>query len=319
MGPRRPPSPGEPACCGAARPAPGGSRVMARPGGASPWSSGRARYGACGPVVAGPCGTERPSPAGRRVSPGRVAGGRWSVGRTECCGPVLLGSRDPLSGTAGGGLDSHAWSWGPVTARFGDRIPLSGAPGPGAGAAGHGLLPGVGWAGTACLCCPPLFMRCEPGLPDRGSVFPAAAGPGPGSVPRTARCVPVRAAGRGPPGAGLLPGPGLLADPGPLPDPGPGLPMPGVAWSGRSVVPLRRQAASSAPRHAASSAPRSAPRHPASSAPRSPPRHVASSAPGTGCGRYPGASSPGISAGTGPSGDPAPARLRGGRPSCRSG
>ena len=44
---------------------------MARPGGASPGSSGRALDGACGPVAADPCGEERPSPAGRRVSPGR--------------------------------------------------------------------------------------------------------------------------------------------------------------------------------------------------------------------------------------------------------
>jgi hypothetical protein len=226
-----------------------------------------------------------------------MAGGRWSVGRAECCGPVRLGSRDPLSGVAGGGLDSHAWSWGPVTGRLGGCVALPGAAGPGAGAGGHGLLPGADWAGAAgCRCCPALPRRCEPGPPGRASGPPAVAGLAvPGPVPRAARCAPVRDAGREPPGSGLLPGPGPL--------PGAGPPLPGAAWPGASVVPLPRHAPSSAPRHAASSAP----------------RRAASSESGTGGGRDPGACSPGISAGTGPSGSPAPARLRGGRPSCRSG
>ena len=152
MGPRLP-SLGESACCGVVRWAPGGSRVMARPGGASPGSSGRARCGACGPVAAGPCGKERPSAAGRRVSPGRVAGGRWSAGRPECCGPVRLGSRDALSGAAGGGLDRNAWSSGPVAARFGNSDPLSGP------AAGDPDRRDWSWGPVAvrvggCACCP---------------------------------------------------------------------------------------------------------------------------------------------------------------------
>ena len=344
MGPRRPPSLGEPACCGAVRPAPGGSRVMARPGGASPWSSGRARYGACGPVPAGPCGRERPSPAGRRVSPGRVAGGRWSVGRTECCGPVLLGSRDPLSGTAGGGLDSHAWSWGPVTARFGNRDSvvrgglrragppglvlragfrpagrlrsvvrgvglvragpprlvlragrrpagrlrsLSGAAGPVRARPATGCFPERTGQGTACRCCPPLLMRCEPGLPDRASVLPAAAGPGGPWPGLGAAHRPVRAgACRGPratgcraaagawaaAGAGLLPGLGCCRGQGCCRIPGPGRRCP--ARRRQAGPSCRCRATRPRPRRATRPRPRRGPRRATRPHPRWDPRRA---------------------------------------------
>jgi hypothetical protein len=95
------------------------------------------------------------------------------------------------------------------------------------------VVPGAGWAGADCLCCPPLPTRCEPGL-GRASAPPPAAGlPGPGSALRTARCAPVRDAGRELPVAGPLPGagppPGAGPSPGTRAPPVPEPPLPGAA------------------------------------------------------------------------------------------
>ena len=355
MGPPRPPSPGELACCGAARRAPGGSRVTVTPGGASPGSSGRARYGACGPVPAGPCGEDRPSPAGRRESPGRVAGGRWSVGRA---GMLRAGpAGQPRSAVGGGGRRARqprlvlgaghgpAGRWprcGVVRGRAAvgaglPRLVLGAGPagwlggcvplGPGTGAGGHGVLPGAAGAGLGCRCCP----RCpggasqdhRAGLPDRLSRQAWREWARCRAPPGARRCVPLAAGRRAPgrcrpraragPWAAGVPraaaGPRTACVPRAAGVPWTRLPLPGAAGRGPSCrCPATR------PRPRRAMRPRAAPRHAASSAPR----HAASSAPGTGGGRYPGACSPGISAGSGPSGSPAPARLRGGRPSCRS-
>jgi hypothetical protein len=231
------------------RPSPAGRRGSPGRVVGGRWSVGR--LACCGPVrlrcrdpLSGTAGGldshawsvgAAPACFGSEESPSRpVAGGLdrrdWS------CGPVG-GGWVPLSEPVAGDLGRQDWSCGPVAGRLGGWVPLSGAAGAATGAAGHGVLPGAGWGGADCLCCPTLPMRCEPGL-GRASVPPVVAGL-PGSALRTARCAPVRGASREPPGAGPLtgagpPGAGLPRAgpsaagplPGAWPPPVPGLPLP---------------------------------------------------------------------------------------------
>ena len=279
MGPRRPPLPG---CAGRrrgsaarARRLPGDGQARRRVARVCPAVPGTAPAGRSRQALAG---AVRPSPAGRRASPGRVAGGRWSVGRAECCGPVRLGSRDPLSagggrrarqprlvlgaghrpgwggrvaalsGAAAGGLDSHAWSWGPVIGRLGGRVAGSpGRRGPVRARVATGCFPGrTGQgrrvAGAALRCPGGASQDHRAGLPDRPLRRAWRSRARCRAPPGARRCVTL-AASRG---SGLLPGgcraPGCCRLPGRAP-----LPGRGVARRGRRAVAAPRAFVRAAP------------------------------------------------------------------------